>query len=147
MLQLIIKMININPSARHPILEECHTLNEYAKFIQTIRDYINTGQNRDFAITAAMEHCVREGIMVDFINKHGSEVRNMLFTEFNMEDALEVYGEEKYEDGFQDGMIRSFIEVHSEIGVSREEIFQKLMFRFKLDEQKAEESMEKYWEK
>ena len=27
----------------------------------------------------------------------------MLFTEFNMEDALEVRGEERYEDGLEDG--------------------------------------------
>ncbi len=47
---------------------------------------------------------VSKGIMVDFIQEHGTEVINMLFTEFNMEDALEVRGEEKYEEGLTDGI-------------------------------------------
>ena len=36
--------------------------------------------------------------MVDFITDHGSEVQSMLFNEFNLEDALEVRGEERYEE-------------------------------------------------
>ena len=50
-----------------------------------------------------MEECLNKGIMMNFIREHGSEVMNMLFTEFNMEDALEVRGEERYEDGLADG--------------------------------------------
>lgn len=56
-------------------------------------------KNRDIAIKAAMEACVRQGIMVDFIQEHGSEVRNILFTEFNLKDALEVWKEEGIEQG------------------------------------------------
>ena len=37
-----------------------------------------------------MEASVREGILTEFIQRHGSEVRNMLYTEFNLEDAREV---------------------------------------------------------
>lgn len=52
------------------------------------------------------EDCLKLGIMVDFIHAYGTEVINMLFTEFNLEDALEVRGEERYEDGFEDGLIK-----------------------------------------
>ncbi len=41
----------------------------------------------------------RQGIMTDYIQKHGSEVRNMLFTEFNLDDAKEVWEEEAREEG------------------------------------------------
>ncbi len=40
-----------------------------------------------------------QGIMTDFIRRHGSEVRNMLFGEFNLEDAREVWEEEAREEG------------------------------------------------
>ncbi len=103
MLELNVKMININPSANHPLLKQCRTIYEYATFIQRIRDYIDQGEHRTSAITEAMKDCLNSGIMVDFIQKHGSEVVNMLFTEFNMEDALEVRGEERYAEGKAEG--------------------------------------------
>ena len=97
-------MININPSAKHPLLDHCQTIYEYSSFIQTIRNYLDLEYERTNAITAAMNDCLDKGIMVDFIHEHGSEVINMLFTEFNMEDALEVRGEERYADGLSDGI-------------------------------------------
>lgn len=99
MLELKVKMININPSAMHPILQDSRCLYEYSAFIQKIRDHLGEGEPRDRAIERAMKDCLSEGIMADFIHAHGSEVINMIFTEFNMEDALEVRGEEQFAEG------------------------------------------------
>ncbi len=98
MLELKVKMININPSAGHPILDRCHSMYEYSIFMQEIQNHLDAGNSRDVAITNAMTYCLKEGIMMDFIHSHGSEV-NMLFTQFNLEDALEVCGQECYADG------------------------------------------------
>jgi hypothetical protein len=81
---------------------------------------MGNGCDRDKAIALAMDDCVREGIMVDFINTYGSEVRNMLFTEFNLEDALEVRGEERYEDGLAEGDVRG--EARSKVSIIRKMI-------------------------
>lgn len=104
MLELMVKMININPSTNHPLLKKCHTIYEYATFIQCIRDYMNLGNHRTAAIAKAIKDCLNNGIMVDFIHEHGSEVMNMLFTEFNIDDALEVRGEERFAEGMAQGM-------------------------------------------
>lgn len=48
--------------------------------------------------------------MVDFIKEHGSEVKNMLFTEFNMDDALEVRYAEGHEKGLTEGLERGLTE-------------------------------------
>ena len=103
MLELIVKVININPSANHPLLRENRDLYEYSRFVQKVREELKTKKSRDEAIICAMEACIREDVMVDFIKEHGSEVRNMLFTEFNMEDFMEVRGEELYQDGIKAG--------------------------------------------
>ena len=103
MLDLTVKMININPVNNHPILQKSRSMYEYSCFIQKVRDYEKPGEPLTNAIEAAIQDCLREGIMVDFLSKHGSEVSNMLFTEFNMEDALRVRGEEGYEDGLAEG--------------------------------------------
>ena len=103
MLELSVKMININLSAGHSLLANCRTIYEYSFFIQKIRDYLDQKFDRNLAIRAAMEECLDNGIMVNFIQEHGTEVINMLFTEFNMEDALAVRGEERYADGLAEG--------------------------------------------
>lgn len=106
MLQLDVKVINVNPSAKHPILEECRSMYEYSWFVQRIRDYTALGHAREEAILRTLDDCMKEGILVDFITEYGTEVKNMLFTEFNMEDALEVRGEEKFEEGLEQGFQR-----------------------------------------
>ena len=44
--------------------------------------------------------------MTAFVRAHGSEAVNILFTQFNMEDALEANYEEGYEDGLLVGTKR-----------------------------------------
>lgn len=116
MLELIVKVININLPVSHPILERCRPLFEYSFFIQKIRDYTREKISRDEAIIQAMADCEREGIMTDFLREHGSEASNMLFTEFNMEDALEVRGEEKFAEGKVEGKAEGILELLNELG-------------------------------
>jgi len=51
------------------------------------------------AIETAIKSCVRRNILVYFLEKHASEVLNMLFTEWNLDDAIAVAREEAHEDG------------------------------------------------
>lgn len=100
MLELTVRVININLPVNHPILKKCRPLYEYSWFIQRIKEHQNAGKSRDEAILLAMKACEQEEIMLDFIREHGTEALNMLYTEFNMEDALEV----RYEEGEAAGM-------------------------------------------
>ena len=79
MLQLKVKVLNINLPEGHPLLALCRPLYEYSWFLWKVREGLQAGKSRDQAIEEAMEACVRQGIMTDFIRKHSSEVRNMLF--------------------------------------------------------------------
>lgn len=99
MLELTVKAININLPANHPILEKCRPLYEYSWFIQKIKEYLKAGKSRDEAIVQAMADCEREGMLVEFLREHGTEAVNMLFTEYNVEDALDV----RYEEGIAEG--------------------------------------------
>jgi predicted transposase/invertase (TIGR01784 family) len=46
---------------------------------------------------------MENGIMTDFLEQHGSEVNNMIFTEFNMDDAKVIWREEGLEEGLEKG--------------------------------------------
>jgi len=53
------------------------------------------------AIESAIKSCVKQNILVYFLEKHASEVLNMLFTEWN-DDAIAVAREEAHEDGSEE---------------------------------------------
>ncbi|MDR2052366.1 MAG: hypothetical protein LBP80_03050 [Treponema sp.] len=53
----------------------------------------------------AVRWCIAHNILKPFLETHGSEVINMLMTEWNLEDALAVEREEAREEGREE---RSF---------------------------------------
>ena len=107
MLELSVRVININLPEGHALLEKCRPLYEYSWLIQKIKDYLAAGTKRDEAITLAIKDCLREGIMADFVREHGSEAMNMIFTQFNMDDALKY----NYEEGVEDGERRKLVKL------------------------------------
>jgi len=52
---------------------------------------------------AAIKHCQKHDILRQFLEQHASKVVNMLMTEWNWDDALEVRYEEGMEDGLEKG--------------------------------------------
>jgi hypothetical protein len=59
--------------------------------------------NLDQAMKEAVYWCIEHGVLPDFLKTNGSEVVNMLLTEWNMDKALEVRGREAWEDGRTEG--------------------------------------------
>ncbi|MCD8076467.1 MAG: hypothetical protein LUF27_15835, partial [Lachnospiraceae bacterium] len=98
MMDLTTKVININKEKGHSILAACQPMKEYSDFMEYIRQFMRTeDHNREKAIILAIRKCREEGIMTEFLNRHSSEVENMLFTQWNWDDALEVAKEEAIE--------------------------------------------------
>ena len=101
-LELIVRVLNVNVGHNEKILKKCESLRGYAVFTGKIREYQRAGQSLDDAIVAAIDYCIANGILMEYLKKNGSEVRNMLFTEFKMEEAQQVWLEEgREEKGFE----------------------------------------------
>lgn len=103
-------MIDINLSSGHKLLEECRPMYEYSWFIQQIKDYLHEGWTRDAAIAQAVNDCMEEGILAEFMKNHGSEVANMLYTQWDYDEAVSVEREEAYEDGREAGKAEGLME-------------------------------------
>ena len=100
--ELKVKVININPEQKHEILERCRVLKEYSIFIDTIRKYQDTGEEEPYR--KAIEECIEKDVLADYLRKKGSEVVNMLMSEYNYEQDIEVQREEAYEEGRKSGI-------------------------------------------
>jgi flagellar biosynthesis/type III secretory pathway protein FliH len=56
------------------------------------------------ALGKAVNWCIDHDILKDFLEENSTEVNNMLFTEWNWDDALEVAREEGIEQGRGEGL-------------------------------------------
>ena len=102
-LELSIRMLNINHGHNVEIINRSETLRGYTIFIQRVRAGTDAGLDRDEAVAEAVKYCEDHAILQPFLTNHSSEVNNMLTTEFDIDVAKEVWQEEAYEDGHDDG--------------------------------------------
>jgi flagellar biosynthesis/type III secretory pathway protein FliH len=82
----------------------------------------------DESVKLAIKYCKENNILKKFFDEHSSEVFNMLLTEWNWDDALEVAREEGHEDGLEEGVEKSrqyFLELLNQ-DLTKEEIKQRL---------------------
>lgn len=100
-LELKVRVININPEQHHEVLEKCQILKEYSLFIDTIRKHQDANESEPYK--KAIEECIENNILANYLRKKGSEVVNMLMSEYNYEQDIEVQREEAYEEGIIKG--------------------------------------------
>lgn len=103
-MDLCVKIININYEMGNEVLSRCKPLEEYSHFISMVRSFQKQAFPLEEAIRRGMDYCIREGILKSFLETQGSEVRNMLLEEWNMDDALKVEREEALEEGLAKGL-------------------------------------------
>jgi hypothetical protein len=104
-LELVVKAYNINKGRNVEIAKKSPTLSGYGDFVAEINENLKT-MNLNLAIKTAVRTCIRNKILLSFLESNGSEVENMLFTEWNLKDALEVAKEEGAAIGEAKGMER-----------------------------------------
>jgi hypothetical protein len=112
-LELTAKVFNINEGHNRDMVQKNETLSGYVLFIAKVREFETrlTGGKKSAeiskderkriikgAITQAVQWCIANNILKSFFEKNGSEVINMLFGEWKLEDALVVEREEGREE-------------------------------------------------
>jgi hypothetical protein len=98
-LELVVRVININYGRNEGIIGRSSVLQEYSAFIAKVREYEKAGGDRKSALQSAVAYCREHDILRGFLERHAAEVMNMLITEWNWEEALEVRFNEGWEGG------------------------------------------------
>lgn len=119
-------MLNINYGKNKILMDRCQTLKEYAILVSKIRKYQKIYTNLEIAITAAIDECIKENILKDFLLEHKSEVIDMCLTEYNEEEVMEMFRKESYEDGRREGEINALIKLYKDGTLSLEQVSEKL---------------------
>ena len=102
-LELKVVMLNINLGRNKELMEHCHTLLEYAQFVDRLRT-CEKSMGREEAVKHTVDTCIREGILRDFLLKYREEAIEMCIFEYDEEETLRQLGQQSYEEGVAAGI-------------------------------------------
>ena len=101
-LELIVTVLNVNEGHNADLMQHCNTLNEYAQYVARVRLYA-ADMSLDQAVERAVDECIREGILAEFLTCNRNEVISMSIFEYDKELEEKKLRKAEYEAGFSEG--------------------------------------------
>lgn len=103
-LELRVQVLNINQGFNEGLKEACLTLREYMQYVDKVRIY-KREMSVDEAVYRAVDECIEQGILKEFLLQNKAEVRRMSIFEYNEENVRRVLREEAIEEGYEEGKV------------------------------------------
>lgn len=98
-IELVCHVYNINNGKNIPLLSKCQTLREYMYFVDMVRKNNEISGNLEDAIEKAINQCMEENVLRDFLAQHREEVMHVMTLDYTFERRLEMQRAEAIEDG------------------------------------------------
>ena len=127
-LELNATLLNISGSNNQKLKDACRTLGEYAIYTDKIRSYTEEMELPE-AVDRAMDECIREGVLKDFLMGHRAEARAMSIFEYDQERHMQQEREAGIEKGRRQGeeqLLRRLVQKNLSRGMSISEIAEVL---------------------
>ena len=102
-LELKVQVLKIGPGQNEALLAACRTLKEYMIFVERVRKYAKTMVLRE-AVERAVNECIREDILADFLSKNRAEAIAVCIFEYDEEREQRLIRKAEYEEGHQAGL-------------------------------------------
>ena len=116
-LELKVRMININ-YGQSDLLEKSKCLKEYAYFVHLIRQFQEEGYEFNEAVKQAIDQCIDEGVMAEFLQKNKQAVSNMECLRTALARSYDEYLEDVRMEGRTEGRAEGE-ELGIDIGLER----------------------------
>jgi hypothetical protein len=97
-LELKVTMLNINIGHNAALLEKCKTLKDYSIYVERVRQYAKE-MPKEEAVDKAVDTCIKDGILADFLTKYKAEARSMSIFEYDEEREMELIRQAEFEKG------------------------------------------------
>ena len=97
-------MLNINYGHNQELMKHCRRLKEYSIFVQCVREYIQSEPSVEDALEKAIDTCIHQDVLADFLKKHRAEVTNMILTTYDKDLYEKTLKEDAREEGFKEGL-------------------------------------------
>ena len=91
-----------NYGKNQELMEQCQTLKEYAQYVARIRTYTSSTElSLEEAVERAVDECIREGILSEFLMKNRAEVISMSIFEYDKDEEEKKLRKAEYEAGME----------------------------------------------
>ena len=143
------RMLNINYGRNQKLMEKCRPLREYAIFSDKVRKYMCQCNSIEEAVNHAVEDCIAQGVMAEFLKSHRGEVLDVCITEYNEEKVMDAIWEEGHQEGMLQGReegIRNTLKTVLEFASDIEAAVEKTAESYHIDKEKVWEIWEQMQE-
>lgn len=104
-LELRVTVLNVNEGHNQELMEHCQTLKEYAQYVAKVRKYTSLGEvSLEDAVECAVEECIKEGILAEFLIQNRAEVISMSIFEYNKDEEEKKLRKAEFEAGREAGI-------------------------------------------
>ena len=97
-------MLNINYGHNQELMKHCRRLEEYSIFVQCVREYIQSEPSVEDALEKAIDTCIHQDVLADFLKKHRAELTNMILTTYDKDLYEKTLKEDAREEGREESM-------------------------------------------
>jgi predicted transposase/invertase (TIGR01784 family) len=112
--EMNVRIININKGHNNSLHEHCAALKGFSELVGKVNENLKSGMSLDKALKDAIEYCINNGFIRDFLESHATEVRNMLYTEFDLTKALQAAREDAWDEAREEGREEGRVEGRQE---------------------------------
>lgn len=102
-LEVIVLQLNINSGYNEELKRSCKALGEYMMYVEKVR-YYQEKYLLEQAVELAIEECISEGILKDFLEKQRAEAKAMSIFEYDQEKHMAMERKEHFQAGLEQGL-------------------------------------------
>ena len=103
-LELRVTVLNINYGRNAGLMKQSRTLREYAQYVALVRRYKTELGSLDEAVNRAVDECIRNGVLADFLRRNRAEVVMMSIFEYNQEEEERKLRAAERQAGYDSGV-------------------------------------------
>lgn len=148
-LELKVTVLNINQGMNTDLKEKCKILKEYMIYVDKVRNYTKLMPLNN-AVEKAVEECIKENVLKEFLSKQRAEVIKMSIYEYDEEKELRIIRADEREIGKEIGRkegeesarklgIMVLIDVLNELNAPKDIVLEKVSEKFEISREEAEE--------
>ena len=123
-------------------------LDQYVRFCEIMDAMRKKHGNNLEAVKAAIDQCLTENVLVDFLSSRREEVQTIMTNLFDEETIMRNHDYEIEQRGIEKGMeqgIRVLVETLQSVSQSRDAVIRTIAEKFGLQPQTASEKVALYW--
>ena len=152
-LEVVVTMLNVNEGHNEELMQQCQTLREYAQYVARVRKYA-AKMELDDAVKLAVDECIEEGILEEFLRKNKVEVVRVSIFEYDKEKEEKKLRKAEFEAGRREGRREGetlgalgIIEVCRELQMPDAQILEKIQQKLQITLSDAQKYLELYQKK